>query len=293
MLTVPPPHAATEELFDRAEAALRRMLEVEPRNTAALARLGDIERRRGDFAAALTAYRNLLAVAPGDAEAAWLIAVLGGDRLPGGAVGRAAPFVRLTDFLPPASRDRLLRDVLAASEQFDPARIRFNARGNILNREIRDALVLDEPTTRAIRSWFVPKLRVVLPDVLRRLRMEDLDPGRIETEVTVHLNGGFYAAHRDDGVIGNARYRIVSCVYYFHRAPRPFVGGDLLLHDAGRAGRGGAADPGGAFSRIEPLCNSIVFFPSGCLHEITPVACATEFGDGRFTVQNWISRRAR
>ena len=291
MLTVPPPPAAApEELFERAAAALRRMLAVEPRNAAALARLGDVERRRGDFAAALTAYRRLLAVAPDDAEAAWLVAVLGGGRLPEApAAGRAAPFVRMTDFLPPASRDRLLRDMLAASERFDPARIRSKGRRNVLNREMRDALVLDEPTTREVLSWFVPKLRAVLPDVLWRLRMEDLDPGRIETEVTVHLNGGFYAAHRDDGVLGNARYRIVSCVYYFHRAPRPFVGGDLLLHDA----RAGAADPAGAFSRVEPLCNSIVFFPSDRLHEITPVACGAEFGDGRFTVQNWISPRKR
>ena len=40
------------------------------------------------------------------------------------AAGRAVPFVRMTDFLPPASRDRLLRDVLAAREQFAPARTR-------------------------------------------------------------------------------------------------------------------------------------------------------------------------
>ena len=280
----PPRGGDADELFERAEAALRRMLAVEPRNAAALARLGDIERRRGDFAAALTAYRRLLAVAPDDAEAAWLVAVLGGGRLPEApAAGRAVPFVRMTDFLPPASRDRLLRDVLAASERFAPAGIRINAR-NVLNREIRDALVLDEPTTWDIHSWFVPKLRAVLPDVQWRLRTENLDPGRIETTVAVHLNGGFLAAHRDDGVLGNARHRIVSYVCYFHRAPRPFAGGDLLLHDA----RAGAADPAGAFSRIEPLCDSIVFFPSDCLHEITPVACGAEFGDGRFTVHGWI-----
>ena len=289
MLTTPPPAAATDELFDRAAAALRRMLAAEPRNAAALARLGDIERRRGDFAAALTAYRRLLAVAPDDTEAAWLVAVLGGARLPEApAAGRAVPFVRMTDFLPPASRDRLLRDMLAARERFAPAGIRMNAR-NVLNREIRDALVLDEPTTRDIRSRFVPKLRAVLPEVLRRLRMEDIDhidPGRIETTVAVHLNGGFLAAHRDDGVLGNARHRIVSWVCYFHRAPRPFAGGDLLLHDAGRAG--GPAGPAGAFSRIEPLCGSVVFFPADCLHEITPVACGAEFGDGRFTVHGWV-----
>ena len=280
----PPRGGDADELFDKAAAALRRMLAAEPRNAAALARLGDLERRRGDFAAALTACRRLLAVAPDDAEAAWLVAVLGGDRLPAApAAGRAVPFVRMTDFLPPAARDRLLRDVLAARERFAPARVRgVNAR-IVLNREIRDALVLDEPTTRDIGSWFVPKLRAVLPEMLWRLRMEDLDPGRIETKVAVHLNGGFLAAHRDDGALGNARHRIVSYVCYFHRVPRPFAGGDLLLHDAGRAG-GGA----GAFSRIEPLCGSIVFFPSDCLHEITPVACGAEFGDGRFTVHGWI-----
>ena len=98
----PPRGGDAEELFDKAAAALRRMLAVEPRNAAALARLGDLERRRGDFAAALTAYRRLLTVAPDDASAAWAVAVLGGDRLPEAPppVGRIAPFVRMTDGLP-------------------------------------------------------------------------------------------------------------------------------------------------------------------------------------------------
>ena len=207
MLTIPPPHAAaTEELFDRAEAALRRMLAAEPRNATALARLGDLERRRGDFAAALAAYRRLLAVAPDDAEAAWAVAVLGGGRLPEAPpAGRAAPFVRLTDFLPPASRERLLRDMPAASERFAPAKVGADAE---MNLDVRNALVLDEPATRNVRSWFLPKLRAVLPEVLWRLRMEDIDPRRIELKVTVHLHGGFYVAHRDDGCVG--RDRLVS-----------------------------------------------------------------------------------
>ena len=282
MLT-PPPHAAGGELFDKAATALRRMLAAEPRNAAALTRLGDLGRARGDFAAALTAYRRLLAVAPDDAEAAWAVAGLSGDRLSAAApVGRAAPFVRMTDFLPPASRERLLRDVLASRERFVPARI-GKAAGSILNREVRAALVLRAPTTRGLRSWFLPKLRAVLPEALRRLGMEDLDVGRIDVNVTAHLHGGFYAAHRDRGP-GSARHRLVSYVCYFHRVPRPFAGGDLLLHDAVRTG-----GPAGAFSRIEPFCGSIVFFPSDCWHEITPVACGAGFGDGRFTVNGWIS----
>ena len=288
MLTLAPPHAAAEELFNKAAAALRRMLAAEPRNAAALARLGDLERRRGDFPAALTAYRRLLAAAPDDAEAAWLVAFLGGDRLPEApAAGRAVPFVRMTDFLPPAARERLLRDVLAASERFAPGKVTEGADEGI-NLEVRNVLVLDEPTTRDVRSEFLPKLRAVLPEVQRRLRMEDLDVERIELHATVLLNGGVYAAHRDAADHLETRDRLVSYVCYFHRAPRPFAGGDLLLHDAGpRAG--GPAGPAGAFSRIEPLCDSIVFFPSSCVHEITPVACGAEFGDGRFAVNGWIS----
>ena len=287
MLTIAPPPAAEEELFDKAEATLRRMLAVEPRNAAALARLGDIERRRGDFAAALTAYRLLLAVAPDDASAAWAVAVLGGGRLPEAPppAGRIAPFVRMTDFLPPASCDRLLRDVLAARGRFAQARLRRKNTEKFLDREVRNALMLDkdEPVTREVCTWFLPKLRAVLPEVLWRLRMEDLDVGHTAVEVSVHLHGGFFAAHHDKSLEG-ARHRIVSCVLFFHREPKPFAGGDLLLHDPGHAG-GGVA---GAFSRIEPFRGGIVFFPGDCLHEITPVACGAEFGDGRFTVNGWI-----
>ena len=282
----PPRGGDAEELFDKAAAALRRKLAAEPRNAAALARLGDLERRRGDFAAALTAYRRLLAVAPDDAEAAWLAAFLGGDRLPEApAAGRAVPFVRLTDFLPPASCDRLLRDVLAARGRFAQATLRRKNAETFLNREARNALVLDqdEPVTRDVRSWFLPKLRAVLPEVLWRLRMDDFDVGHTPVEVTVHLHGDFFVAHRDKSR-ESARHRIVSCVLFFHREPKPFVGGDLLLHDPGRA----EGSPAGAFSRIEPLRGGIVFFPGDCLHEITPVACGAEFGDGRFTVNGWI-----
>ena len=278
-----------DELFDRAEVALRRMLAVEPRNAAALARLGDLARRRGDFAAALTACRRLLAVAPADASAAWAVAVLGGDRLPEAPppVGRIAPFVRMTDFLPSALRDRLLRDVMAASERFAPGPVTVGADAGI-NFEVRNVLVLgkDKSTKRDVDSLFVPKLRAVLPEVQRRLRMEDFDMGRIELQVTALLNGCFYAAHRDyHPQRRKTRRRLISWVCYFHRAPRSFTGGDLLLHDAApRGGRGRA----GAFSRIEPLCGSIVFFPSDCLHEVTPVACGAEFGNGRFTVNGWV-----
>ena len=39
---------------------------------------------------------------------------------------------------------------------------------------------------------------------------------------------------------------------------------------------------------VLPTPNSVVFFPSGVLHEIEPIVCRSgAFGDSRFTVNGW------
>lgn len=281
------PFLGSGGLLDQAAAALQRRLAADPENSAALERLGDVHRGRGDFPAALAAYRRLQALRPGHAAAAWAIAVLAGGRLPDAAPPgrRPAPFVRMANFLAPAARDRLLARALSARGRFVPAQVQHPGRRRTLNHEDRNALSLtDARMLRSVRSWFVPKLRGVLPEVLARLRMKDLDASRIDLQVTAHLCGGFFTAHTDDA---NERRRKLSYVCYFHRHPRPFTGGDLLLYDAGGHGRDAGERPG-AFSRIGPLLDSIVFFPSGCWHEVTPVTCGDDFGDGRFTVNGWV-----
>ena len=46
------------------------------------------------------------------------------------------------------------------------------------------------------------------------------------------------------------------------------------------------------YSRLAPIDNTLVLFPSDSYHEITKVAPASgetlPFGDGRFTVNGWI-----
>ena len=174
--------------------------------------------------------------------------------------------------------------VMVGRERFRPARVGKNT----LDRRIRTSLVADGQTDWAVRSWFGPKLRNVLPHVLARLRMESLHRFRIEMNVTVHLGGGFYKVHRDNAGKRD-RPRNLSYVYYLQREPRRFSGGDLRLYDTGFEADD---DSSIVFSRIEPLDNSLVFFPSDAFHEITPIACATQdFRDGRFTVNGWIRSR--
>ena len=273
-------------LLHQAESVLRQRLAAHPHDAKALHRLGDVQRGKGQFPAALETYRHLHTLNPDDASAAGLVSILSGGRVPPSAPPglRPCPFVRLTEFLTPAQRERLFTHVLAGRERFRPARVRKKT----LDRGRRVSLVADGQTCRALRSWFGPKLRSVLPHVLARLRMEGLHRFRIEMDVTVHLGGGFYKVHSDNSK-GWYRSRKLSYVYYFHRRPKRFSGGDLLLYDMGVE-----ADDGSSvvFSRIEPLDNSLVFFPSDTFHEITPVAGATQdFRDGRFTVNGWIRSR--
>ena len=291
-------------LLDQAEAALRRALAADPHNARVLLRLADSHRRKGDFPAALELYRRLHTLQPDHAAASWLSAILGGDRMPDVAPQgfRPAPFVRMTDFLAPAQQDRLLTSTLAGGERFRPALV---GEGR-LSLESRTAFVSGVRIRREVKSWFGPKLRGALPQVLTRLRMDEAPGGgarrgaashdgapryRIELNVTAHPAGGFYSAHQDNMEDWNDG-RKLTFVYYFHREPKRFSGGDLLLYDTdfeADAGSGATF----AFSRIEPVQNSLVFFPSEYLHEVTPVECASnDFGDGRFTVNGWLHGRA-
>ena len=276
-------------LFDQAEAVLRRTCAVHPHDTKALRRLGDIQRGKGAFPAALDTYRRLHAADPDHPTAAWLVSILRGGRVPHPAPSgfRPVPFVRLTNFLTPAQQKRLCMSVRAVRDQFVPAMV-GKGRGD-LRRETRTAWVANRRMVRAVRPLFGPKLRSVLPHVLARLRAVVLRRSRIEMDVTVYLGGEFYKKHRDDSG-GENRRRKLSYVYYFHRQPRPFTGGDLLLYDTDLETSHCTTV---AFTRIEPLHNSLVVFPSDAYHEITPVECETrDFLDGRFTVNGWVHSHA-
>ena len=271
-------------LLDQAEAALRRTLAARPHDVPALARLGAVQRGKGDLAAALETYRRVTGLCPGHPEASWLSAVLGAAALPDAPAPEGAspvPFVRMTDFFPRERCDDLLALVTAEQERFVPARIG----GGEVDPDLRHALVADPRIRREVRAWFVPRLRGVVEAVLARLPVHDLGAYRVELDVTAHPDGHFYKAHRDWGE-EHSPHRRISYVWYFYREPRRFSGGDLLLHDTDRqAGHYSA----GVFTRLAPLHNSIVFFPSDCYHQITPVrGVGDDFGDGRFTVNGWL-----
>jgi Rps23 Pro-64 3,4-dihydroxylase Tpa1-like proline 4-hydroxylase len=103
--------------------------------------------------------------------------------------------------------------------------------------------------------------------------------------MAVHQLGDFFGAHVDDGNEAVAGRRL-TCVYYFHRQPKRFSGGELRLYDS--VERNGRVERAETYLSVEPADNSAVFFPSHRFHEVRAVRSETRsFHDSRFSVNVW------
>jgi hypothetical protein len=234
---------------------------------------------------AAQAYAEL---ADGDEEAAILAAVLtGAVRGPAGP-GGPIRFVRLAGVLTAEEQHHLWQTVTAPDARYVPSRVGVGDSGR-LDPSMRCSVVMQNPD--ALRPWFLPRIAglVEREQVLDRLGLAPFPVGERELQVTRHLDGGFYCAHRDTcEKDGPATGRTLTYVYYFHQTPRSFSGGDILLFDHGPDDKGSKKM---TFTRLEPLHNSLVFFASDRLHEVTKVICPESGAfDGRWTVNGWFHR---
>ena len=108
-----------------------------------------------------------------------------------------------------------------------------------------------------------------------------------EMELVAHRDVDFYDAHIDtftDKVREKEESdRMISAVFYFHRQPKGFTGGELALYPFG------ASEPA---LDIEPVCNRLAVFPSFAMHKVRPVRVpGNAFADARFAINCWIHRK--
>jgi hypothetical protein len=200
-----------------------------------------------------------------------------------------ATHLRLNHFLGPAEHRRILGHVAACEADFAPSRLLG-----------LDGTVRVDPDVRRSRSvgvldgvWelFESRLLSMLPHVRRELGIAWFPIGRIQRQLNVHEDGAFFGVHTDDGVCAVAGRRL-TCVYNLHTTPKRFSGGELRLYDG--VIRNGRVEPAPTYTDLDPLDNSLVFFPSGVFHEVRPVQCETaEFRHGRFTITVWFWAGAR
>lgn len=193
------------------------------------------------------------------------------------------PHLRIGGFLDAHMHAALLEWVLASESRFAPAKLA----GGLFEPKVRSALSLRD--LGPLAPVFAEKLRAAVPDWIEALRVTPFETSEVELELAAHNDGAHFTLHSDTYLSSEPARgdRMLSAVYYFHRRPSAFQGGNLRLHRLG-------ASPGDPGLDISPDDNTLVVFPSWGLHEVMPVSCPSRaFADSRFAVNGWIYRARR
>jgi len=190
----------------------------------------------------------------------------------------------LDEFLAPQELERLARFVESRESDFVLSEVVSpGASGGAVDFEHRKSRVLYELAEH--EAMLSGRILSYLPRILPAVGLEPFPIARVEAQVTASNHGDFFRPHEDNGE-ASLRTRELTFVYFFHREPKAFDGGELRIYGPQEAD--GAT---GACRSITPRQNQIVFFPSHLLHEITAVDCASgAFGDSRFTLNGWFHR---
>lgn len=191
-----------------------------------------------------------------------------------------ARYVQIDQFLSQDALHQLLAYVTRHEADFVPT---TTSTGEMDYRRSRVLYSLGELT-----ESFIHQLQAQLPEILPQLGLTPFPVSQIEIQLTAHNDGDYYKIHNDNGS-PEAATRELTYVYYFHQEPQAFSGGELRLYNSRvKAGYYQAAD---SYQLVTPRNNSLVFFPSRCLHEVLPVCCpAQTFAHSRFTINGWIRR---
>jgi Rps23 Pro-64 3,4-dihydroxylase Tpa1-like proline 4-hydroxylase len=195
------------------------------------------------------------------------------------------PVLVLDEFLVADELKQLMQFALAREAQFRPSEvIAPHASESRLDFARRRSAVLFD--LGSFHQLFEKRMLHFLSHIHERLGMPAFTPSHVEAQMTASNHGDFFRAHTDNGHT-QSESRTITFVYFFHREPTAFSGGELRLYR-----QNGTDRPNGdAVKSVVPAQNRAVLFPSGCFHEISPVGVPSrQFADSRFTVNGWIHR---
>ncbi|MFN5854942.1 MAG: 2OG-Fe(II) oxygenase [Pseudanabaenaceae cyanobacterium] len=188
------------------------------------------------------------------------------------------PFLQIDEFLSWQQLRDLFRYTIAQESNFMGS---INTNGDENYR--RSQVLYQFPE---FESLIKTKLSAQIESVCQQLKIRSFIPLGIEAQLTAHNDGHFYKLHNDNGSPDTVN-RILTYVYYFHREPKGFTGGELVLHDG--AMENNIMMAAHSSHTIQPRNNSIVFFPSYFMHEVLPITCPSrKFVDSRFTINGWV-----
>ena len=136
----------------------------------------------------------------------------------------------LDEFLAPQELAELTGFILEHEADFEASEvISPHSEGGVVNYEHRSSRVLMD--IGKYQDLMLDRIRTALPQVLGKLGMEEFTIAGVEAQVTASNEGDFFHFHSDNGSERVAS-RYLTFVYFFHREPRGFEGGELRIHDA-------------------------------------------------------------
>jgi SM-20-related protein len=198
-----------------------------------------------------------------------------------------AQCVILDEFLTPAELNALSQYVLEHEMQFEVSEvIAPGVTGGAVDYDHRRSRVL--MNLDGHEKVITDRVLTCLPRVLKKWGRDPFAISRLETQTTASNHGDFFHCHVDNGAEAVAA-REITFVYFFHREPKQFSGGELRIYDSRRENDNYV--PTASYRTIVPEQNQLVLFASELSHEITPVDCPSgQFADSRFTVNGWVHK---
>lgn len=194
-----------------------------------------------------------------------------------------APVIIVDNFIGRAWAEQLVQFAVAHESDFLPSKVAVGHGGMIdesrrvskVNHDIGPVMSLIEPAIRRAVDENIPKLGLV-----------NVDAYRLETELSWCGNGGFFKTHADTLYRDRlANPRVMTVVYYFHKEPKAFAGGQLCVYGLGADANDSPRQ------EVEPRFDRAVFFPAWLPHEVVAVQSSSEaFADGRFAITCWVRR---
>ena len=204
-------------------------------------------------------------------------------------VNRLPPFGLVREFLGSETVERLLAYAHTNQHLFRDTTVGYGEEREV-NKTRRCSSALRERVLRENGDFAARvemRMKQLMPAMIERLGNTPFVPHKFEVEMVAHGDGAHFTQHIDlsTGERHLESDRVISCVYYFHAMPKAFSGGVLRLHSLGASGQPDT------FVDIEPLLDTLVYFPSWFPHEVLLVSCPSgRFIDSRFAINCWIHR---
>lgn len=184
------------------------------------------------------------------------------------------------NFLGESVAAALLDHAISRPDQFEPSTVGVAETNRVLEAARTSSTFRGD--WGDLKRKFSDAIKCRLPEILAATGVANWSPKKLQIDLAVHRDGDFFSPHVDTATgHSKADIRMVSAVYYFHRQPKTFFGGELAIRDL----------RGGMDHTITPLHDQLIVFPSFLPHEVKPVSVpGDEFADARFSINCWLNR---